>query len=145
LFPSVVIPGFLYLGSQCARSLVHQLGITHVLCIGEDACVPPLPAGCGCSELVLDVVDTAGFDIRPAFSRAIAFIDSAKTAPGNGSVLVHCAMGVSRSPAVVAAYLMVSRRLQSSEALAIVCRCRPIASPNKGFLAALLDFEKTIS
>lgn len=58
----------------------------------------------------------------------------------SGKVFVHCAMGVSRSGALVLAYLMIYQGLALTEAIAAVRLSRDIA-PNSGFLAQLLQLE----
>ncbi|EFJ44677.1 hypothetical protein VOLCADRAFT_82741 [Volvox carteri f. nagariensis] len=55
-------------------------------------------------------------------------------------VLVHCQAGVSRSPAVVAAWLMRSRGLSADEALRLLGSRRPAVDPNEGFRAQLSLF-----
>jgi len=58
--------------------------------------------------------------------------------------LVHCAFGISRSAAVIAAYLIWTRKLTTlREAMACIRLVRPEASPNLGFLAALRALEQS--
>ncbi|CAN0005701.1 unnamed protein product, partial [Phaeothamnion confervicola] len=58
-----------------------------------------------------------------------------------GSVLVHCRQGVSRSAAIVVAYLMKARGLSLDDALAYLRRRRPVVNPHEAFLRQLRDFE----
>ncbi len=51
---------------------------------------------------------------------------------------MHCAAGVSRSPAVLVAYLMASEGLTLAAARQAVRAVRPASSPNLGFLLQLL-------
>ena len=51
----------------------------------------------------------------------------------NGSVLVHCANGISRSPTIVTAYIIHKLKLSADNALKYVNERRKI-NPNKGFL-----------
>jgi protein-tyrosine phosphatase len=53
------------------------------------------------------------------------------------TVLVHCAAGVSRSPTLVAAYLMLERGYSATEALDFVGKRRTGISPNTGFVEQL--------
>lgn len=53
---------------------------------------------------------------------------------------MHCAMGVSRSGALVLAYLTICQGLPLTEATAAVRLNRDIG-PNSGFLAQLLQLE----
>lgn len=59
----------------------------------------------------------------------------------NGKVLIHCQSGVSRSPAVAAAYLMRSGGHTATEALQLIKDKHPAAAPNDGFLAQLGLFQ----
>lgn len=62
------------------------------------------------------------------------------------SALVHCQAGVSRSAAVVLAYLLLHRRFgTAAEALSHVQRCRPIADPNLGFRRLLFLLERKLA
>ncbi|GAC97773.1 hypothetical protein PHSY_005360 [Pseudozyma hubeiensis SY62] len=56
---------------------------------------------------------------------------------GSGTVLIHCQAGCSRSVAITAAYLMHTRRIDATTAIAMIRRRRPSASPNAGFMAQL--------
>jgi hypothetical protein len=60
-------------------------------------------------------------------------------------VLVHCQQGVSRSCAVVTAYLMAQNGRSVVEALEYVQKRRPQAQPNIGFMAQLQDFYDSLT
>lgn len=57
------------------------------------------------------------------------------------SVVVHCGGGVSRSGAVVVAYVMWKHRIAYDEALALVRECRPCVRPNRSFARQLQQFQ----
>ncbi|KAK2956850.1 putative Dual specificity phosphatase, catalytic domain containing protein [Blattamonas nauphoetae] len=57
-------------------------------------------------------------------------------------VLVHCSQGVSRSPAVVTAYLMVVEGMGLDEAFASVIKRRTVARPNPSFMAQLKTLDE---
>jgi protein-tyrosine phosphatase len=59
-------------------------------------------------------------------------------------VLVHCWAGVSRSCALVAAYLIRAQRLPVEAALARVRAARPLANPNLGFRLQLHALERRV-
>ncbi|POS86066.1 hypothetical protein EPUL_002328 [Erysiphe pulchra] len=60
-----------------------------------------------------------------------------------GVVLVHCAMGISRSVTVALAYLLrENAALEVSDALLLVQRVRPQAHPNDGFMAQLKLYKE---
>ncbi|GAA0157990.1 hypothetical protein LIER_15128 [Lithospermum erythrorhizon] len=58
-----------------------------------------------------------------------------------GSVLVHCFAGVSRSAAIVTAYLMRSENLTREDALESLRKSCPSVGPNDGFLEQLKMYE----
>jgi atypical dual specificity phosphatase len=60
---------------------------------------------------------------------------------GDGQILVHCFAGISRSPTVVAAYLMKRKGMTLKAALGQIIRVRPQVSPNAGFLKQLKEME----
>ncbi|KAL4648478.1 dual specificity protein phosphatase 18-like [Arapaima gigas] len=61
-----------------------------------------------------------------------------------GSTLVHCAAGMSRSPALVIAYLMKYKKCTLQQAYKWVVNCRPFIRPNAGFWRQLLEYEKVL-
>ncbi|XVF56311.1 hypothetical protein PTKIN_Ptkin06aG0108600 [Pterospermum kingtungense] len=80
------------------------------------------------SENLLDYLD-ACFD----------FIDQSRK---EGSVLVHCFAGVSRSAAIITAYLMRTERLSQEDALESLRQSCEFVCPNDGFLEQLKMFEE---
>ncbi|CAK91959.1 unnamed protein product (macronuclear) [Paramecium tetraurelia] len=62
----------------------------------------------------------------------------------SGSVLVHCAAGVSRSASIVIAYLMRNKGWTYSEAFSHVKSKRFVICPNSGFQRQLKLFEKQL-
>ena len=89
--------------------------------------------------LELAVLDLPEEPLADHLPQCFRFIERA--VEGDGRVLVHCNAGVSRSVAVVVAYLMPSRRLTYAQALAAVQRVRPTAKPNAGFVKQLQSYE----
>ena len=53
-------------------------------------------------------------------------------------VLVHCEMGISRSPSIAAAYLHLAQGVDLYEALCLVRAARPIVEPHPTLIASLL-------
>jgi hypothetical protein len=51
----------------------------------------------------------------------------------NGRILVHCGDGISRSPAIVTAYVMCTQNLSTEDAFQYVQARRFCISPNQGF------------
>eukprot|EP00668_Euglena_longa_P002924 GGOE01003419.1.p1 GENE.GGOE01003419.1~~GGOE01003419.1.p1 ORF type:complete len:237 (-),score=43.93 GGOE01003419.1:746-1363(-) len=71
----------------------------------------------------------------PSIQAALQFIHECVSA--NAPVLVNCAMGASRSPSLVIAYLMLYHSMSYDEAYGIVLAGRPSAKPNAGFQSQL--------
>ncbi|XP_035661237.1 dual specificity protein phosphatase 4-like isoform X3 [Branchiostoma floridae] len=84
--------------------------------------------------------DNDQFDMSQYFDEAADFISQAKSA---GKVLVHCAVGFSRSPTLVVAYLMLYHRMSAQEALRTI-RAKRMIGPNRGFLRQLADFNNKL-
>ncbi|XP_059462694.1 uncharacterized protein LOC132191625 [Corylus avellana] len=80
------------------------------------------------SEDLLDYLDVC-FD----------FIDKSRK---EGSVLVHCFAGVSRSAAILTAYLMRTEHLSQEDALESLRHSCEFVCPNDGFLEQLKMFEQ---
>ncbi|XP_030297312.1 inactive dual specificity phosphatase 27-like [Sparus aurata] len=139
----------LYVGDESVardKTTLSSLGVTHVL----NAAAGRHRINTGqqfYSDLKVDyhsveAADHPEFDLRPFFKSAAQFMDSALKR--NGKVLVHCAMGVSRSGALVLAYLMICHDLSLAEAIIAVRLNRDIG-PNSGFLEQLRQLELSLS
>ncbi|XP_077439063.1 LOW QUALITY PROTEIN: dual specificity protein phosphatase 13A-like [Vanacampus margaritifer] len=85
--------------------------------------------------------DLPTFDLSPFFYPAAAFIDRALTS--GGRILVHCAVGVSRSATLVLAYLMIQHHLSLLSAIKCVQQKRWIF-PNRGFLQQLMRLQQSL-
>eukprot|EP00980_Cylindrotheca_fusiformis_P014433 scaffold3845_cov67-Cylindrotheca_fusiformis.AAC.1 len=57
------------------------------------------------------------------------------------NILVHCAMGVSRSAALCAAWIIVRKKLSLQQAMDTIRAVRPEVLPNLGFIAWLRALE----
>jgi protein-tyrosine phosphatase len=88
---------------------------------------------------LLDIDDMPDFDITPLFQEATQLIHD-YVSQGK-SVLVVCTAGISRSAAIVIAYLIRFQRLPYAAALAQVKRARIFVQPNVGFERALLAYS----
>ncbi|XP_077482577.1 uncharacterized protein LOC144093135 [Stigmatopora argus] len=89
----------------------------------------------------VEAYDMVTFDLSAFFYKSADFIRSVLNLP-TGRVLVHCAMGLSRSSTLVLAYLMIHEKMTLAKAIAAVGANRNI-KPNAGFLEKLraLDVE----
>ncbi|KAJ7583563.1 protein-tyrosine phosphatase-like protein [Mycena floridula] len=138
---SAVIDRRLYLGNitaaRSARSLAEHR-ITHILSVCADD-VPAQAFGSGLTHMRIMVHDVDYADLLVHLPSAIRFIDRALKE--GGVVLVHCVHGISRSPTVIAAYVMWARRMNATQALDFVRSVRDTIWPNAGFQEQLVLFE----
>ncbi|KAH6681558.1 putative dual specificity protein phosphatase 16, partial [Halenospora varia] len=76
-------------------------------------------------------------DITPHIPAILEFItDALSPAP----LLVHCAIGINRSPSAIIAYLCSTEKITSEQALKIVKHKKPDIRPGKLFLAQINRF-----
>ncbi|KAH3765662.1 dual specificity protein phosphatase 1 [Pelomyxa schiedti] len=136
----------LYLGDQenaYNHEILEKYRITHVLSFTMDDKThheSRFPKYIKCATIAVEDKRTA--NIAQYFPTALAFIDQGRAA---GSVLVHCVWGMSRSAAVVVAYIMFRLRMKFTDALSHVRKARPIAAPNDGFLSQLDEFGRQLA
>lgn len=129
----------LYLGSlEAARCEVdlRKEGITHIIGILDS--FRNYSKIEGITYLLIPLADSWNSDITQHFAEAFSFITSALR---SGKVLVHCAMGVSRSATIVTSYIMVKYSLSLRPAIEIVRKGRPCAYPNEGFQKQMCALE----
>ncbi|XP_037076457.1 dual specificity protein phosphatase 19-like [Pollicipes pollicipes] len=120
--------------SRTDLPLLRQLGVTHVLNVATGV-RDLFPAGADLSGAA-----AAGRAVAAAGERLPCAFDFIEAARGAGGLcLVHCNAGVSRSAALVTAYLMERQGLSFSEALQLVNETRRVR-PNPGFQSQLIDF-----
>nr|KAF6455731.1 hypothetical protein HJG63_004165 [Rousettus aegyptiacus] len=86
--------------------------------------------------------DLPTFDLSVFFYTAASFIDAALRSDHN-KILVHCAMGRSRSATLVLAYLMIHRSMTLVDAIQQVAKNRCVL-PNRGFLKQLRELDKQL-
>ncbi|XP_045698414.1 dual specificity protein phosphatase 13 isoform X2 [Phyllostomus hastatus] len=132
----------LFLGDAHAardRSKLTQLGITHVVNVAAGKFQVDTGAkfyhGMPLEYYGIEAEDNPFFDLSVYFLPVARYIRTALSVP-QGRVLVHCAMGVSRSATVVLAFLMIYENLTLVEAIQTVQAHRDIC-PNSGFLRQL--------
>uniref|UniRef100_A0A3Q0KMF6 protein-tyrosine-phosphatase n=1 Tax=Schistosoma mansoni TaxID=6183 RepID=A0A3Q0KMF6_SCHMA len=134
---SQILP-FLYLGNARDSQdvdLIRQLNVTHIINV-TDTLPMPFRKLNRIQYLHIPATDTTKQNLLPSFDRAVQFIEKARK--HNGIVLVHCLAGVSRSVAVVIAYLLYNNRgLNVYKALEFVQARRSVAGPNLHFMGQL--------
>ncbi|XP_054615527.1 protein phosphatase Slingshot homolog 1 [Dunckerocampus dactyliophorus] len=138
---SIILPR-LYLGaeSDVTQDRLASLGISYVLSVSRCS---PRPSFLPCSRhLRIPIDDSLRDDLLPWIPQALRFIDAAMSS--GASVLVHCAAGISRSPALAVAYIMYSLGMDLDQAYRFVKERRPSISPNFNFLGQLQHFQGTL-
>lgn len=91
----------------------------------------------------LALLDSQASSISKIVDTAVDIIDNAIAAQ-DGKILIHCSAAISRSPTVMAAYLMVRHAMSLKEALGRLILARPTVSPNAGFLRQLQELERDL-
>lgn len=132
---------YLYIGDVKAAQNTRKLkakGITHIVNLAGATC-------CNFAEddfsyLTLTPTDCESEDLSSLFLPIACFIDGARAV--GGKVLIHCYRGVSRSCAAALSYIMLDEGKTFSQAWMDLRRVRPVASPNRGFMTALVALEK---
>lgn len=134
-----VIPG-LYMGSQDVaqdKDLLRKHKITHIISVGVQVCQ--------CSEVIysfIEALDLPEFDMRQVFQQSAQLINDIRDS--GGSVFVHCNAGVSRSAAIIIAYLMEKEKLPYLQAVELLKQARPCVKPNDGFIRQLKLLENDL-
>ncbi|KAF9523155.1 protein-tyrosine phosphatase-like protein [Crepidotus variabilis] len=134
--------GSLYLGSLAAvtegPASLREAHISHLVQV-LDAPWLPLSEKDGFNCYKIPVMDDSSVDLKPHLEAVCAHID--KVLRSGKSVLVHCQQGVSRSAAIVIAYLIRNHGMSYDSAHALVKRKRACVKPNSGFVVALQEWE----
>ncbi|XP_036869258.2 dual specificity protein phosphatase 13B isoform X2 [Manis javanica] len=132
----------LFLGDAYAardKNKLVQLGITHIVNVAAGKFQVDTGAkfyrGMPLEYYGIEADDNPFFDLSVYFLPVARYIRTALSVP-QGRVLVHCAMGVSRSATVVLAFLMICENMTLVEAIQAVQAHRNIC-PNSGFLRQL--------
>ena len=132
---------WMYLGTfenACNILDLRRLGINYILNCAYDCKNTHLP---NCiTELHLKVRDESDFEIFEYFEKANAFINQVRSK--GGIILIHCKLGISRSPSFVLAYLMKYYNFSFENSLKFLRKKRPQVNPNEGFMNYLDKYEK---
>ncbi|KAL5000722.1 protein-tyrosine phosphatase-like protein [Aspergillus recurvatus] len=117
------------------KGAMSRANITHILSVIRLR--PSDDTFAGYQHHQIEVDDLDDENLLEHFPSAIKFIQSGLDA--GGSVLVHCAMGKSRSATVCIAYLLRRQRsaFTPQSALALLRESRPLCEPNPGFMEQL--------
>ena len=94
----------------------------------------------GVDQHVVSVLDQEDANLLDFLEDAVDFIEEA--IDDDGKVLVHCVSGVSRSAAVIVAFMGYSMGLSVTESIDVLKLSCPQVSPNDGFLRQLALFQE---
>jgi len=136
-----IVPDFLFLGPVSSTSnsqFLSTKGITHILSIGKR----PVGHIDTIHYERLGLTDEEDSDIRPVVEKACNIIDAVSSS--HGKVLIHCSAAISRSPTIVAAYLMMRCGMTLRAALEKLVEARDAIAPNPGFCRQLANIEKEL-
>ncbi|KAJ5113395.1 hypothetical protein N7456_001929 [Penicillium angulare] len=130
---NIYVGGILSLKNKAALERENFTHVLSVLRLGSDEIFSSY------QHHKIDVDDVDYENLLEHFPDAIKFIQSGLD--GGGGVLVHCAMGKSRSATICIAYLLHQKRNEASftpqAALELVREGRPLCEPNDGFMQQL--------
>ncbi|KAM8849209.1 dual specificity protein phosphatase 18 isoform 1-T4 [Spinachia spinachia] len=136
---SQVTPTLFLSGADASlnSTLVSQKNITLIVNATLSHASPCYP---GVECVRVPVSDLPGAHLGDHFDRVAQRIHSNWA----GNTLVHCAVGMSRSPALVMAYLMRYRAVTLRQAHRWVQESRPFIRLNAGFWEQLLQYERRL-
>ncbi|EAY15864.1 Dual specificity phosphatase, catalytic domain containing protein [Trichomonas vaginalis G3] len=126
----------LYIGDERAAANKQMLldnNITHIVNLSGQTAQNYFPDTF--KYFSLEMIDNDFEEIPPKFWEAIKFVQ--KSLQSGGTVLVHCRRGISRSAALVAAFLNEDRAMPIDSAIALIKQNRSNININQGFLDQL--------
>lgn len=150
---SLVAPS-LYIGdetSAASEQRLRQHGITHVLnCTAKPNLVLELPSVASCNGEPsveyrrLNLLDSTEDlpRMQSVLREGVDFIRSA--VQEGGTILVHCHRGISRSVALVMAYLIEADQRSAESVFDSIRSKRRVADPNLGYWCSLQEWEKAV-
>ncbi len=139
---SLVFPN-LYISDQYTATspqVLHDLGITHILSVKSTH----FQFGSRFTSLCVTLKDSGNEDLLRVLPTTTQFIQNSLASKIDARVLVHCALGRSRSPSAVIGYLIACHFMTYDDALRTVQSQRPLAKPNRGFEKQLKQWEMQV-
>ncbi|XP_071533722.1 dual specificity protein phosphatase 18-like [Panulirus ornatus] len=137
---SLIMEGLYLSGARAVRQArLTELGVTCVINSTVELPVVPLD---GMEVIPVRVHDAPTSDLAAHLDTISDRIEDERSR--GGRVLVHCVAGVSRSPALVLAYLIKYADMSLRQAFLHVRSVRSNVRPNAGFFAQLIEFERRV-
>lgn len=143
--PDMILKDFLYLGSMDILQNNDGLEIKNILSITGNKKTATLAQNwtlkSGGIFLWIKIGDVEYANIKHYFKKTNQFLQKIERL--GERVFVHCSAGISRSPTIVIAYLLFSKRFTIlKDAFMFVKEKRNIISPNLGFMRQLKEYEE---
>lgn len=89
----------------------------------------------GIAQLIIEIDDAPWVNIKQFFGLVSDLINI--SSDNEVDVIIHCQEGISRSPTLVASYLMITKQMTFVQALDFLRHVRPCVEPNIGFIMQL--------
>lgn len=118
---------------------LRRYKVSHILCSAGEL-NPVFPGRFIYKKVQAD--DIPEYNLARHFDHAADFIQGAVSS--GGTVLIHCAAGISRSVSLTMAYFMKHEQMNMSSSLSMIRKRRYIANPNPGFIKQLREFERRL-
>ncbi|XP_040419920.1 dual specificity protein phosphatase 13 [Cygnus olor] len=127
----------------CDKAQLSQMGISHIVNAAAGRfridTRPKFYKDLPVDYHGIEAEDNPNFDLSIYFYPVARYIRAALNSP-RGKVLVHCAMGISRSATLVLTFLMICENMSLTDAIQAVRSHRGIC-PNSGFLEQLRELD----
>lgn len=139
---TTILENRLYLSdlhSSLQEELLQQHNIDRIINVSE--VIVPSEFRRKYKFLHIPISDCGTVNIRHYFEKCFEFIDQLEQ-PSSGACLIHCEMGLSRSPTIVLAYLLAKRDMRLREAYDYVLSKRRILPFH--FIKQLVDYENEL-
>ncbi|MDP2435402.1 MAG: dual specificity protein phosphatase [archaeon] len=116
--------------------VLNNLGVRHIVCAAAEL-TPTFPGQFSYQHVAVD--DTPRDDILSHFSEVFSALHGAflRSEP----VLIHCAMGISRSSTLTLMYLIRAHGYDVDSAFRLLKDRRPFVQPNTGFTKQLQSWH----
>ena len=152
LYPSE-ITNKLYLsnlGVATHYNVLSNLGITHIInCTVNEPFYFDFKSDFEVMKVIetlrVPITDTSEHNIKHYFQLTTDFIHNSLNINENNRILIHCKHGQSRSPTILAAYLIKYENYKVNEAITYMNSCRSKVGPNIGFIEQLNEWFNEIN